>query len=402
IVEIRRVRDEFLDAQIRHEKHRFGFWDSRREVLQQVEDIFLEPTESGLNTVLEEFWAAWQELSKHPESVPTRVNLREKAKFLTDRIKLAYGQLETLAQEMRQEIETKVQQVNSLVQEIHTLNESIMRVKSSGQQPNDFLDKRDLLLDRLAELVDYQVKKRSDGRVEIYLQGKPLLQARTVQALETVVGPQEVKVVWKGDQAEVGLTGGRLTSLLQSFNEVLPAYRAKLNDLARKLTEEVNSLHRTGYGLDGQAGRDFFVPLDGDPEPASHIAVSNDILADPAFIGAASQPGAPGDGSIALEIARLSRERVFPEGGNPTFTFGDYYQNIVAELGVQTDEGNRMVEVQEHVLEQLETRREAVAGVSLDEELANMVQFQQAYAAAARVISVIDEMLDILINRTGR
>ena len=198
--------------------------------------------------------------------------------------------------------------------------------------------------------------------------------------------------------------------MLDSRDNIISDYRSQLDEMARTLVVEMNSVHSAGYGLDDDVGgTNFFDPIDPlDPAypdniNAGNIAVDAAIMASLDNIAAATLPGDPlnpglnaGDGSNAINIVELKHSNLIG-----TATIDDYYRGMIAELGVQAQQTTRMVDNQELLVSQLENRREQVSGVSLDEEMTNMIKFQHAYNAAARVVTAMDQLLDTVVNRLG-
>lgn len=582
---IERVRDTFLDRQIRNELQALGLWEQRRDVLEQVEVVFMEPGEAGLSTLLGQFWDSWQELSKYPESMPVRTTVIETAQALAEALNHTYTQLETIRNSLNDPnnglIKLKVDEVNTLARQIADLNKQIVTIKAAGMSPNDLLDRRDLLLDELSKIVEITVVESDSGAVAVRLArqdtAQPLVDGNSynqlfasldqdavigivsgnnlldtaipvvsvklgrgkyqvdfsagnqtlqlldassqpptpiggpVQAIpgqQSVLGDQtdqtnpktitvklqsqlpvnnatvEIDVLGKGD------TGGELDGLLIARDDLLQKYLDDLNTFTQRLAAAVNEQHRRGLGLDNEPGLEFFVPKDSSSEiKAGKIKVNSDLILNPAklaagfwrtaeidgitsnaqvgpamdpqaeyrleitdgivtlqkkidglwgsfgdsvqwennklltvgntqngetltfFTGEATPPSgttyyavkkqvAPGDGTNALAIAQLRRAVVdFNRDNVGDATFDDYYKNFIARLGVAAHEAQRMVENQNVLVEQLNKRKEAISGVSLDEEMVNLIQYQYAYQAAAQVINVVDEMLDTLINR---
>lgn len=400
VTAIRRVRDSFLDHQFRGATQTLGYWEARRDVLSQLEMVFLEPSENGLSWLLSEFWGAWQELNKNPESMPVRVSLREKARGLTDTVRLMYNNIEDLRQGVALDINTKVAEVNSLSRQLVDLNQQIVRVSALGQQPNDLLDQRDLLLDRLSRRLNIALAHKPNGTVEVHAGNRVLVQESQAFTLRAEVGTVSAGITWEKNGQPAGIRDGDLQALLDAYNTLLPAYQNGLNELVRTLIERVNIVHRDGFGLNNVTGINFFAPIaPGEVPETVFFRLSSEVLADVNNIAAASAANRPGDGSVALTIARLRAGRTMQ---GDTVTFENYYQNLLARLGTEGEEAGRLVNLQGQLVRSLEIRREEAAGVSLDEEMLNLVQFQHAYQAAARFASVVDEMLDVLINRTFR
>ncbi|RDV84783.1 flagellar hook-associated protein FlgK [Ammonifex thiophilus] len=495
---IKRVREEFLDRQWREENSRLGFWEARRDALQKVELILNEPSPNGLGAALTSFFNAWQELSKNPESLAVRTAVIEEGKTLCETIRHLYGELQALQEDLDYRLKVGVDEVNTLAQQIADLNQQIARSLAVGDNPNDLLDQRDLLLDKLSRWTDFTVQEQPDGQVTVLVGGQQLVNGSSYNSWQVVNG----QVVWTpasptSTTTRVNFQTGQLKGLLEVKNYV-GQVMVDLNSLASTLITEFNQIHQQGYGLDGQTGRSFFAG-----NGAADITLSNDVLNTPAALAAATanvinanpftiasntypdpatplnlngtfqiklsnsvswssvalvpsdslnsiatkinSTGAgvtatvqasgnqyqlvitsnsqaatiqfaddptthvlqqlgilllPGDGSNALALARLANDKTMPPS-SPTGTFGDFYRGLVAGVGIQTVQAVRMTENEKLLVDQLENRRQAVMGVSLDEEMANFMKFSHAYAAAARAMTILDEALDILINRTG-
>lgn len=390
---IQRIRDAFIDDQFRSENHTLGEWEAKESALQQIEVILNEPSEAGLSGLFGEFWNAWQELSKNPESQVVRASLREQATTLANAINHSYQQLSQLRTDLDGNIEIKVDEINTIARQISSLNEQITKIEISGDQANDLRDKRDLLVDQLSKIIGYTATESQRG-VIIYIHGKPLVSEDNVMQLATVADPSNdglLDVVWEDDLSAVQIQKGELYGLLDSRDTDIPYYRTQLDSLAGTLITEVNNLHSTGFGLDGSTGNDFFTGTG-----ANDISL-NAVLSDLNII-AASQGGEAGDGLNALALAQL--EKALTMSG-ATATFGDFYRSMISALGVDSQEASRMAKNQTLLVELVIKRREAVSGVSLDEEVINMLKFQRSFEAAARLMTVMDEMLDRIINKTG-
>ncbi|MGB9919126.1 MAG: flagellar hook-associated protein FlgK [Moorellales bacterium] len=428
---IQRIRDTFLDRQIRNELATLGLWEQRRDTLQQVEVVFMEPGETGLSTLLSQFWDAWQELSKYPESMPVRTTVIETAQSLAEALRHTHQQLTNLRSDLNDLIALKVEEINTLARQIADLNQQIFTITVAGISPNDLLDRRDLLLDQLSKIVAITVEPVTidrgsqtvdTGAVRVKLReaqvsGTPVelvgwdegRSSARVEGLEARSGTDGYEVYWLGDtSAPVPQQdlGGELTGLFYARDDVLlHEYLDQLDRFAQALAAGVNNQHQGGFDYNGIEGGAFFVDDEGGTVTSGGaIYVNPALVADVSKVAAAGSresDGSPivGDGTNALAIAQLRREPVSDLDG---FTFDDYYKNLIARLGVASNEAQRMVENQNVLVEQLNQRKESISGVSLDEEMVNLIQYQYAYQAAARVITVVDEMLDTLINRMLR
>ncbi|CEP68858.1 Flagellar hook-associated protein, FlgK [Moorella glycerini] len=396
--ETRRLRDEFLDTQIRRETGSLGQWEQVQDVLKQVEIVFNEPSDTGLSTLMSQFWAAWQELSKYAESSPVRTTVVETANALAEAFNHSFQQLATIMDDINQTVELKVTEINSLAQQIADLNGQIKNIIAVGDQPNDLMDQRDLLLDRLSKIIDFTITTSSNGTITITLGGGGNLvegvDGSTIHELQS----SGSAVSWvEATQPALNISNGELFGLQKAKSEV-DTYITNLDTLVSELATAVNNIHTSGDDLSGTAGENFFVANGGGPITAGNIQVNPNIKTNVTKIAAASSGGGPGDGSNALAIAQLQHELI---PGLSNTTFDDYYKNFTAKLGVDAHEAVRMTTNQGVLVDQLTNRKESISGVSLDEEMASMLQYQRAYEAAARMITTLDSMLDKIINGMG-
>ena len=444
--EIRRLRDEFIDMQIRDESQASGYWDAMQTTLDTIEMVLNEPTDQGLRGVLDSFWEAWQGLVESPESESVREVVKERGMAVADTFHHMYNQLRNLRLDLNTQVKTKVEEINSVARQIADVNQQIKAIKLSGQAPNDLIDRRDLLLDQISYLVDAQIAIESNEMATVLIGGAPLVMgSRTVSLGLNTDTKGMYKMVWDMDpdshpgtvitgrpassidDMEVAITSGELMGLLEArgfaeYSELgkarnlVPNLMDSLNQLARALVIDTNTIHRQGYSLNNINGADpdginFFNQdgidmTDTTIEWARLISVDSQITADVNNIAAASSRtrddlGTPinfGDGGNALLLAQLKHNR---SGTLDPFTIDDYWNSQVSSVGVKAQEATRMVENQTTLLNQLEFKRQSTAGVSLDEEMTNMIRFQHAYNAAARYITAIDEAIDVIVNRMG-
>lgn len=400
VEDIRRMRDVFVDHDFRMENRALGEWEARRDALKKIELIFNEPSDNGIRSVFDSFWAAWQELSKTPESLETRAIVYQQGLTLADTINHIYRQFNDMLKQANFTLETKVQDINSIARQIADLNNRIMKVEVTGNNANDLRDKRDLLVDRLSKIVNIVVDEDRYGMYTIAVQGAALVSGTSYSEMAFDADDPDCLVTWKDTGRTVGASSGELKGLLAVRDEIIPFYIDRLKTLSDNLAAEVNGLHRTGYGLRDETtgtdptGLDFFQTVTGS---ATELIKVNTDLEDETKIAAASDPDLPGDGSNALAIALLKDKVVTALSS----TMDDFTKTMISTLGVDAQEAVRMVDNQNLLISQISHQRASVSGVSLDEEMANMVKFQHAYNAAARMVTAIDEMLDVIVSRMG-
>jgi flagellar hook-associated protein 1 FlgK len=427
VASIERIRDAFLDSQIRNENKTTGYWTAMQDTLARIEVILNEPSEDGLRSVMDQFWEAWQDLSANPESDAVRTVVTERGAAMADAFNHTYRQLVELRDDVNACIQIKVDEINSLAQQIADLNKQIMAVTSAGQRPNDLLDKRDLLVEQLSKIIDINVRSDQLGMISLQIGGRPLVQGKDIAPLSIDSDGQGLhQVVWADTQTAVRIESGELRGLLDArgpskldapsanYAGVVPKLIEELNELAKTIILETNKIHRTGYSLNNDTdtahGTNFFVePADSTDLSinwAAIMQVEDAIYDNPMNIAAASAPTWQGDveanfgdGSNALLIAQLKHKKL--SIGINYCTCDDYWRAICSETGVMSQEAQRMVHNQNILLNELENKRQSVSGVYMDEEMTNMIKFQHAYNAASRFITTIDEAIDVIVNRMG-
>ena len=419
ITNFRRIKEDFIDIQMRTENKALGEWETKDHITSKLEVVFNEPSDSSMRSVLDQFWEAWQTLSKNPESVAARTNVMQRGITLTDTFNHMDTHFVDLQSDINKGIGLKVNEINTQARQIRDLNLQIMKAEAGGQTANDLRDKRDLLLEQLSKNISIDVIEDEFGAVNVSVSGKTLVSRAVLGEIrfkdDNPLDPTSAALEWyepisNTAQGSVRLSGGVLKGYFDMRDDVIPNYQDKVSLLAKTIAEEVNTLHRAGFGLDKNTGRNFFTATDPLADfSAQNIQVNPDIVGNTNFIAAAVEvadpddPGADptvyqGDNTNALAIVRLKNKLTMSNG---VASFDDFYMSTIGQLGVQGQETHQMVENRGYLIEQLINQRESVSGVSLDEEMTNMIKYQHAYSAAARVITAMDEMLEVLINRLG-
>ncbi len=398
VATVRHVRDVFLMNQFRQGSESSGRWDELQRALSEVENIFLEPSETGFNEVLNEFFGAWHTLSQNPESSAGRSAVREQAELVANAFHQMAQGLDDLQRSLDIEVQGRVQKINQIAADLAGLNQKIARQELDGNLANDLRDRRDFLVDELSQYVNVNVLEESNGLTRVFIGSMELVEKSSYTALEvrhdTVNDLRISKLVWKGSSTELKFEGGELAGLVEARDRVIPEYRQQLDALVSAFVTEANALHTSGAALDGTTGHHFFDPLG---LTADSIRLSSEVSNDLNMI-AASQSGGPGDNANAIAIANLQNALTMNNG---TSTFNEFFASLVGSVGVRTAEATDAKTNAELVLQQIEFSRQSVQGVSLDEEMANMIKAQHAYDAAARVVNAMDRALDTLINEMG-
>jgi len=395
--EIQRLGDRYITEQIVNAQQDLGRWETRYGVLAQAETVFSENSGFGLSGAMDDFWNAWQGLANNPAGYPERQVLLSKSELMASTFNDAADQIERLRQDTDAQLAGNIDRINRIADQITDLNGKIEMIEHAGHNANDYRDSRDQLLKDLAGLVDFSMAEHNRGVVTVTLGDGNLLVGeppfgRLAVTFNPLSGMQDI--VWDSAPATVingSLTGGKLGGLLEARDSLLPEYRTRLDDLAATLIGEVNTLHAAGAGLSDSVSRDFFIGTD-----AADIAVNPAIAANVSHIAAAADPAfVPGDNGNAIAMSNL---RIALTMSGATATFDEAYQSLVTRAGFQAQESKDYNGHQEQLLQYLENYRESIAGVSIDEEMVNLVKFQHAYDAAAKLITMVDEMMTTLIN----
>ncbi len=365
----RRIRDQFLDLQYRAQSTRLGYEETRAEQLARAEVSLAEPSDSGIASQLADFWDAWSDVANAPRDLAARTALVEQGSTLGESFATVIGQLDIVASQASEEY-TRLAgaggEVDSIAREIATLNDTLAKFVSAGDDPNDLYDRRDLLVDKLSELGRVSVTPTTDGMIEVRFgdAAQPIVQDRTANWPQALTAPE-----------------GRLGALREIFGPsgTVAQYRDALDVVAKAVADKVNALHTAG------GGTPFFATTAGDEARSLRVAVAPGAV----VTGATSFAG---DNTVALQMASLRGDTGI-DGA---------YRSFVARVGTEVRQSRTQEANARALSEAVDDRRQSVSGVSLDEEMSNIIRFQRGYQASSRAMSTMDEMLDVLINRTGR
>lgn len=385
-----RLRDNFIDVQYRQAQGSLGSAGLKHNVLQQIEAAFNEPSDAGLQATMAKFFNSFQELAGHPEEAGPRNNVIRQATALAQTFNRLNADLTRQQQNLAQDVSSRISRVNELTRSIADLNNQIGAARSAGSQPSEMLDRRDMMIDQLSQLVNISASQDSQGNMLISIGGMMVAGNGNTTPIQASMNGGALRITSAGGQ-DVQITGGELAGILDMHNTVIPSQLSQLDVMANALVTRFNAVHAAGYGIGNppQTGVTFF-----EGNTAATIGISSQIQSNPNLI-AASADGAPGNNQNALALFGISTEQLMD--GN-TATLSQYYGRIVSSLGSVVTTVAGTANGAEMVLAQLSAQRESVSGVSLDEEMTNLIRFQRSYEAAARVISTTDELFQTILN----
>lgn len=552
IESVSRLRDELLDSRIVSQSNVESYWSTREKYFSMIEQVYNEPHEISVRTNMDKFWQSWQELSVHPESKAARQAVVTRGQSLANSVFQQFKSLSGIGTQINGDIQASVKQINDYASQIAGINGEIVRSKAMGDNPNDLMDRRDLLVEKLSSLANITVDTRDNDEFMVHIDGQILVQGSVNRSftLETQTdGKGYDKVLWSDTGIEASVSGGQLGALLELRDVDLREQIQSLNSMAVNFSSLVNDVHRSGIGANNVSGLDFFTTYpfvedvrgnfdsNGDgavdstylfsmkgtnvlnpqekvgfegvmvlsgqsssvsvpyysndtvaqvvdrindsqsevkafldrnnqlvlkatsaadknnPDfvirhvedsglflsgytgilsssgeegafdyaradaadvltgsfdvaplvnPAEYIAVNAKIVNDVNNVAAGFPDGRGrsmmGDGRSAVEIAAIRNTQVMIGSSR---TFDDYFADTVTKVGLKGEQAENMFLSQNSIMNDLRDLRDSISGVNIDEELADIIKFQHGYNAAAKFVSVIDEMLDTVINRLG-
>ncbi|MBW2636546.1 MAG: flagellar hook-associated protein FlgK [Deltaproteobacteria bacterium] len=407
IAGIERVYDQFLGVQINEQANDLGDSEAKKDALGRIEMIFNETDGGGINELLNQFWCAWEDLSANPSGQAERQALISVSQSLSSVFRSYGNELFSAQDDANTRIPVLVDQVNDYASDIADINAKILQSGTEDtNEPglNSLRDKRATLLSELAEIVDFHSVRDSEDSISVFLSnGMPLVEGGQTWELDLVAenhtsDPSFYDVVFKDNTDEVinsSITKGRLATFLEFRDTMAKGYMESLDALARTLVEKVNAQHRLGYDMNQNLGEDFFV-FDTGVEEAGYMKVNADIIADVNKIAASETVN--GDGGNAVTINTIKDELTMSDGKS---TFSSYYSSLVAQIGQDVAYVNRSFDHHTNLMTQLTNRREGISGVSIDEEMMNLIRYQTGYNASARLFGTAQELADTLMNLVG-
>jgi flagellar hook-associated protein 1 FlgK len=413
-VNVLRYRDEFLDRQFRTNVGAQGFHDTRSSELKQVESVVGDLSQNGLRTALDSMFNSWQNLSMRPTDTTARQLVISSSQTFLDSATTAFNGLMQLRTDMDQSIQNKVADINSAANQLADLNRQIV-AGGHQQTPNDLMDRRDQLIDSLSKMTGATATKQLDGSVTVHIGAIPLVDRNgaypitATTAMEPDLDPNPAvtstqqpvtSLTWNGTNVALPVPSGDLAALVDLRDHVLPTHMMALDNLVRTVANQVNAAHTNGVPAASQVNVFVFDPNN----TWMNVSINPVITGDPSqILAAGTVPAAVSDGDRARFIGNLRDQAILT--GNPVGSQsvkpGDYLQAIQSQIGMQVQDATRSSEAAGLQVTQAENLRQSVAGVSLDDEMTKMIQFQQAYNASARMMTSLDQMLDTLITGVG-
>ncbi|NLN75974.1 MAG: flagellar hook-associated protein FlgK [Armatimonadetes bacterium] len=390
---VQRVRDALIERRLLLTGQSCAQYDFMTKTLQQLEAAIGEPNDTGFQNDLDQFWAAWSKVASTPDSISIRAALLDDAQAMCSRIQYIHQQMRASIDDMNIAASAGVVQINQITQDIARINREIAVLPTGTLESNGLMNRRDSLVQQLSNLASVSQFGEDGGSFVLTLGGRVLVHGTHANELTTAVDSNGNRVVmWANDGEAVKIQGGEIKALYEVRDSVIPGYMDQLDKMVATLVEQVNALHRTGKTIAGEDGGDFFRA----DSTAVNISLDSSILDQPRLVAASSVSDGQ-DSEVAWAIADL-KNWIDPTSG---LTINGLYRELVGTIGSDTATAEKTATAHQLSYQQFLTQQQSISGVSLDEEMTNMIKFQQSYNASSRVLSVMDEMLSTLIERTG-
>ena len=360
--------------------------------MQQLQAGFNEATGTGLQSSISSFFNSLTQLSTNPANVPMRQNVLTAAQGLTQAFNNASSNLTTMRATQDQQVPTVVQQINTLASSIAQLNSRISQFSAGGGNSGVLEDQRNQLIHQMASLINVTMVDGGHGTISVSTaMGAALVVGQQSFALKTAANAQGLQDIQASDGTSLtaAIDAGQLGGILKVRDQEIPQLQTKLDTMANGIATAVNAAHTAGIDLNGNPGTNLFTVPATVAGSAAGIKVN---ITDPKLI-AASLDGTVGDNANALTLSKLQGQNIVA-GQTPV----DYYSNTVSQLGSDIQQATIESNTQSAVVQQLQNQRNSISGVSMDEEAANLVRFQRAYQAAAKVVTTIDQMTQTVLN----
>lgn len=392
---IERVYDSLIEGRLGEATTNSSYWNYFTSTLSEIEAIIGEPSDTGLQSALDNFWSSWEDVATNPDDIALRSTLLESTEVLCQKIQHKYSAMQNISFDLNIAAGDTINNINRIANRIANLNEQIGTFKPGQLSVNALEDERDALLSELSQLTNVSKYGENTQNYTISIGGHVLVQGSTANKLQIgkdADGNNEIQ--WANDNSPAIIKGGKLGAITDLKDNTIPSYLQKLDTIASTLVTTINSMHNSGYTLDGTAGGDFFQA----GSTAVNIWLDSSIINHPESIAASgsSNPNDTGDNTIAKNISALRDTAV-----SFNLTINNMYQALVTNIGNDSVSAKNHSITSSLMVAQLTTEQQSISGVSIDEEMVNMIKFQQAYNAAARVLTAMDEMLEVLVNRTG-
>lgn len=421
VASITRARDILLDATYRSQNADASYWAVKSGDLEFMQELLSEykaddgTSSDGLQQLLNDFFGSWSELSQDPTNTTTRQEVVEYAQSLISGLTELDGQLQSLQADAVNGVIDGVDSLNSLAEQVAALTKGITEAEVNGSEASYLRDQRDALVDQMSALANITVTETSTT-FQVAINGATLVNGNTARKL-AVTGSgtttEPLTITWADSGKGAGITSGSIAAYMEDADQTgyaaldttslpydystssvssISNMRQALNDLLTTVAAEINSLQTTNGGVA------LFTTVDATQALSlTNIQVNPAVVADNTLIVAGTKSG---DNSVAEAVCNLSEDDIFVFDGL-AMDLGTFYESFVSWIGTAGDNAASSYETQAALVTQVDNQRQAVSSISMDEEMSNLIVYQEAYNASARVLSTIDGLIGDLIQDLG-
>jgi flagellar hook-associated protein 1 FlgK len=384
------VRDELLNLQIQQQTSQQSSTDTQSASLQQIQTNFAS-TGDDIASTLTAFSKSLAQLSASPSNAAAQQGVLESGQNLAESFNSTANGLTSAQSEADSQVTQTVAQINSLTQQIAQLNGQLSQLTQSGQDGGTLQDQRDELVQQLSQLTGISVSQSSDGETITTANGSPLVMGSQSFTLQTTTGSDGMQHVLDsaGNDITSSVQGGQLGGAIQIRDQVIPGFLSQLNTLASQFASTFNSAQAMGFDSNGNVGGNFFSVSTGTAGAAASLSVA---ITNPSLIAISSDGTAGSNGNVANLSAALTSP--LPSGQSVT----NAYANLVFQVGSDASNASSESTAIGQSLLQLTNQQSSISGVSIDEETTNLIRFQTAYEAAARIVSTIQQLSTVTLD----
>ncbi len=421
---IKRIHDDQIETRVNQSRTVNEYNNERDLQLMQVEQVFNEANSDGMNKLLNRFFNSFRELANQPENETVRSIVRENARLVVKDFRRMKNTIQDLHGNIDNKLRSTVDDINTMLHHVKGLNNKIAEMEALAEETGDLRDQRDRIVGELSELMDIHTFRDEKNRYVINAKGVgSLVVGGTTNDLKLGTTNKDAKDIGRyeifyknGGTGPIShkIKGGRIGAMLETRERELKNAGDRLDRLAYELSNTVNAIHRKGF-INGKipvdqagnpigrnlasgkqyTGLDFFKVPTEMYRAAEYLDLSDEVKEDLSNIATGLEPNRPGDNRIAIAISGLQHEKILLEG---TTTFEEHYLEAVGDIGLIASKTRIDLEQSKGILAQSKSVKERISGVSIDEETANMIKFQHAYDASAKVIKTADEMFQSVLN----
>jgi flagellar hook-associated protein 1 FlgK len=399
---VRRIRDPFLDFAVRREMGRLGRDESRAEILGALEPMLGEVETATLRTSLSDLFDAIESLAVQPDDMAIRENVIGAAGNVAETIQRTDRFIVENQKEADERLGAAVESANAILEQLAQINQEIAGIEAGGDEASSLRDQRGRLLDELGKLVEVRAVENEDGQVSVYMDatGDTLLSRRTAHPLQMEFDAQGFRHVTASRGGEIvdlssKIRSGKIGGYLKARDEDLAGYREQLDALASAIITEFNAVHQGGFDLNGDAGQALFQPDPPGDHAAAAIRLNASIRQDARLLATGDVPGEPGNNNAALALLELREKSVGSLSGR---SLTDYSADLISAVGTDHSAVTASQQASETIVDSLESKRQSISGVSLDEEAADLARWQQSFDAAARYLQAVNRLTEISLS----